>query len=172
MAMLIILSGLPGVGKTAIARELARQLGAMHLRIDSIEQAIRDGGDSEPMQDRGYRIAYVVAEDNLRLGRSVIADSVNPIHITRDAWLAVAERARVQAAEVEVTCSDSLRYRERVETRRPDIAGLHLPTWKEVLYREYEPWSRDHVVIDTAGKSVMESAEELRAALAKIYLLA
>jgi predicted kinase len=38
--MIIILSGLPGVGKTAIARELASQIGAVHLRIDSIEQAM------------------------------------------------------------------------------------------------------------------------------------
>ena len=36
------LGGLPGVGKTTIARELARQIGAVHVRIDSIEQAIRD----------------------------------------------------------------------------------------------------------------------------------
>jgi predicted kinase len=42
--MLIVLRGLPGVGKTAIARELARTLGAVHLRIDSIEQALRSAG--------------------------------------------------------------------------------------------------------------------------------
>ena len=34
--MLIILGGLPGVGKTTIAREVARQLGAIHVRVDSI----------------------------------------------------------------------------------------------------------------------------------------
>jgi predicted kinase len=39
--MLISLSGLPGVGETTIARELARQIGAVHLSIDTIEQAIR-----------------------------------------------------------------------------------------------------------------------------------
>ena len=33
--MLIILSGLPGVGKTTIARELARRLDAVHVRIDT-----------------------------------------------------------------------------------------------------------------------------------------
>jgi thymidylate kinase len=33
--MLIVLSGLPGVGKTTVARELARATGAVHVRIDS-----------------------------------------------------------------------------------------------------------------------------------------
>ena len=42
--MLIVFSGLPGVGKTGIARELARTIGAVHLRIDSIEQALRRAG--------------------------------------------------------------------------------------------------------------------------------
>lgn len=42
--MLIILGGLPGAGKTTIARELALRLGAVHIRIDSIEQATRDSG--------------------------------------------------------------------------------------------------------------------------------
>src|ERR1017187_8131926 len=40
-SMLIIFGGLPGVGKTAIAKELARLIGALHLRVDSIEQAFR-----------------------------------------------------------------------------------------------------------------------------------
>ena len=37
--MLVILGGLPATGKTAIARELARQLGAVHVRIDTIERS-------------------------------------------------------------------------------------------------------------------------------------
>jgi len=42
--VLISLSGQPGVGKTTIARELAAQIGAVHLRIDSIEQTLRNQG--------------------------------------------------------------------------------------------------------------------------------
>jgi predicted kinase len=166
--MLIIFGGLPGVGKTTIGRELARHLGAAHVRIDSIEQAIRASGTVNlSLNDMGYRVGYAVAEDNLRLGRTVIADSVNPLQLTRDAWIAVASHAQVHAAEVELTCSDPLRHRERLETRPGDISGLRLPTWEEVVSREYELWNREHIVIDTAGRSVAESVKELREILAK-----
>jgi predicted kinase len=166
--MLIIFGGLPGTGKTTIARELACQLGAMHVRIDSIEQAIRDSPMvSQPLNDTGYRVAYAIAEDNLRLGRTVIADSVNPLPLTRDAWIGVADRAHVGAAEVEVICSDPQQHRQRVETRRTDISGLRLPTWEEVVSRKYEPWEREHIVIDTTGRRVAENVQELREALLK-----
>ncbi len=116
--MLIILSGLPGVGKTSIARELARRTGATHIRIDSIEQAIRASGlVAGSLDDVGYRVGYAVAEDNLRLGRTVIADSVNPLPITREAWREVAERAGAGSLEVEVICSDASEHQRRVETR-------------------------------------------------------
>jgi predicted kinase len=158
--MLIILGGLPGVGKTTIARELAQRIGAVHVRIDSIEQGIRDSGVlSGPMNDAGYRAAYAVAEDNLRLGRTVIADSVNPIAVTRDAWRAVAERAGVEAVEVEIVCSDVLEHRRRVEGRLSDSAGLRLPSWRQVVERAYEPWSG--AVVDTAGQSVEQSVERV-----------
>jgi predicted kinase len=161
--MLIILGGLPGTGKTTIARELARQLGAVHVRIDSIEQAIRDsGGHSEPMDDAGYRVGYAVAEDNLRLGLTVVADSVNPIPLTREAWRAAAARVRVRAVEVEIVCSDRETHRSRVESRVPDIPGHRVPTWEEVLDREYQPWSGDPLVIDTSRSRLEQSVRLIR----------
>jgi predicted kinase len=165
--MLLILGGLPGSGKTTIARELARQIGAVHVRIDSIEQAIRDSGAlSEEVDDAGYRVGYAVAEDNLRMGRTVVADSVNPLDLTRDAWVAVASRARVRAIEIEVMCSDAKEHRRRVETRTSDISGLRLPSWQEVVARDYQSWQRERVVIDTAGRTVEQNVEVLRKALA------
>jgi predicted kinase len=52
--------------------------------------------------EAGYRFGYAVAEDNLRLGRIVVADSVNPLRVTRDAWRNAAKRSG--AVFVEVVC--------------------------------------------------------------------
>lgn len=150
--MLIVLSGLPCVGKTTIARELARATGAVHLRIDSIEQALRRAGYR--VEGEGYDVAYAVAEDNLRAGRTVIADCVNPWPLTRSAWRSVAERAGVAALDVEIICSDTAEHRRRVEAREPDIAGHALPSWQDVIGRDYHDWDRDRLVVDTAAADV------------------
>jgi len=161
--MLIIFSGLSGSGKTTIARELALQIGAVYLRIDSIEQALRESSAAiQPLNDAGYRVGYAIAEDNLRLGRSVIADSVNPIRLTREAWREVAKRSQVGALEIEVMCSDPSVHRRRVEGRVADISGLQLPDWEQVISREYHPWDRNHLVIDTAVLGIDESVSMIR----------
>lgn len=52
------------------------------------------------LDDASYRAAYAVAEDNLRLGHTVVADSVNPLAITRLAWVEVGRKADVPVIEV------------------------------------------------------------------------
>ncbi len=173
LIMLIILAGLPGTGKTTIARELARQLGAVHVRIDSIEEAILDSGllsspvNDSAMNDAGYRVGNAVAADNLRIGRTVIADSINPIPLSRDAWIEVANRAQVPAVEIEVTCSDAKEHRRRVESRISDIPRSRSLTWQEVVSRDYRPWNREHIVIDTANLTVEQVVAILRGAIPK-----
>lgn len=158
--VLIALAGLPGTGKTTLAREICRRLGAVHLRIDTIEQALRAGGMTD-VGPAGYTVAYALAEDNLHLGLIVVADSVNPLQVTRDAWLAVAERAQAPAIEVEIVRSDPADHRHHVETRSIDIPGLVPPSWEAVVGREYDPWTRPRIVIDTSGRTVEQSVEAL-----------
>ncbi len=162
--MLYIFGGLPGSGKTTLARHLVRVTRAVHLRIDTIEQALRESGGMVNGPE-GYVVAYRVAGDNLALGLSVVADSVNPLEITRAAWRKVAEDAGVPCVEIEIICSDTETHRARVEGRITDIEGLTLPTWDKVVTRQYEAWTTPHVVIDTAGQTERESAAALERAL-------
>ena len=152
------------MGKTAIATGLARDIEAVHLRIDSIEQALRNSNITI-LGPEGYVVAYAIAEDNLRLGRTVIADSVNSVELTRAAWRKVAQRAGKRCIEIEIDCSDQAEHRRRAETRIADIAGHRLPTWQEICAREYEPWEAS-IVIDTAGQHVEASVSALREKLA------
>ena len=49
------------------------------MRIDFIEEALlKMGGEALVAQGAGYCVAYAVAEDNLKLGRTVIADFSQP----------------------------------------------------------------------------------------------
>ena len=158
--MLLIFGGLPAVGKTAIATRLARDVDAVYMRIDSIEQALRNS-DVEISGPEGYEVAYAIAEDNLRLGRTVIADSVNPLEVTRSAWRSVAQRTGRRYVEIEIICSDQAEHRRRVESRTSDIARHRLPSWQEVCDRDYEPWEAS-VVIDTEEQSIEASVSALR----------
>ena len=163
--MLVVLSGLPGVGKTTIARRLATAISAVYVRIDSIEQALR--ADGLNVKGEGYSVGYAVAEDNLRLGRTVIADCVNPWLLTRSEWQAVADRAAVQSFAVEIICSDVSEHRRRVESRSADITGLRLPTWSEVVERDYQPWNHERLIVDTAGIEVLDSVRTILSALSQ-----
>ena len=58
-AMLIVFGGLPGVGKSSVARLVAARLRAVYLRVDTIEQALRDAG-ARPLTE-GYVGAYALA---------------------------------------------------------------------------------------------------------------
>ena len=166
-ATLYIFSGLPGSGKTTLSQAVASRIGAAHLRVDTIEQALRELCSLE-VQGEGYRLAYRVAGDILRSGVSVTADSCNPIELTRREWEQVARNAGVPYVNIEVVCSDPGEHRQRVETRRGTVPGLRLPTWQDVLNREYEGWSVSRLVLDTANRSPEDCVDMLMADLAAL----
>ena len=162
---LIIFSGLPGSGKSTLATRLASKLAATYLRIDTIEQGLRDLCGISEIEGKGYQLAHRLAQENLQLGNSVIADSVNPLGLTRSEWNRVAEEVGAPFINIEVICSDKREHQNRIETRSSPVPGLRMPTWEEVLSREYEPWNQKIFRIDTNGKSVERTFSDLIVAL-------
>jgi len=141
--LLIVFGGLPGTGKTTLARELSRRLGASYLRIDAIEASLRAEGLA--VGATGYVIANRIAAENLKLSRIVVADCVNPVLASREGWRETASKNAARLIEIEIICSDTSEHRRRVESRSADTAGLVVPSWQDVGNRAYEPWDREHI---------------------------
>jgi predicted kinase len=161
--MLVVFGGLPGTGKTTIAREVARRQGAFYVRVDTIEQSIRAGVPGGEIGLAGYAVALALARENLSVGQVVVADAVNPVPEARDAWRDIAAKLASGLIEIEIVCTDAREHRRRVEARHTAwLATRHTtvgatdpapPTWDDVVKRHYVPWNEDHWVIDTALQS-------------------
>ncbi len=160
MVMLIIFGGLPGTGKTTISKEVAKFLRAVYLRVDTIEQTLKNS-NSLVIGSEGYCVSYAIAKENLELGLDVVADSVNSIVITRDDWRKVAIESNKRFIEIELICSDKKEHQYRVEERVADINGHKLPSWNDVINREYEPWNSRSMVVDTSILSANEAAQKI-----------
>ncbi len=131
---------------------LARRGHLPPYRLDRAGNA-RCGVPADGIGEAGYPVANAIAEANLLDGRMVVADCVNPLPESREAWRVVALRARVPLVEVEIICTDEVEHRRRVEQRVSEIPGLVLPRWRDVREHNYHPWNEPHVTIDTAGLS-------------------
>ena len=163
--LLVVVGGLPAVGKTAVCRALLGERPMTPpmtwLRVDSIEQALRRSGEMAPDMPggAGYYAAAAVAGDVLSTGGDVLVECVNPLPITRRLWERTALDAGSRLLQVELVCSDREEHRRRVEQRVSDIEGLVLPDWRDVLQRDYAPWPEADLRLDTGRLEVTGAAE-------------
>lgn len=163
--LLVVVGGLPAVGKTAVCRALLGERRMTRpmtwLRVDSIEQALRRSGEMAPGMPggAGYYAAAAVAGDVLSTGGDVLVECVNPLPITRRLWQRTAADAGSRLLQVELVCSDREEHRRRVEQRVGDIPGLVLPDWRAVLQRDYAPWPEADLRLDTGRLEVTGAAE-------------
>ena len=157
--MLVVLSGLPGTGKTSIGKMLAARQSAAYVRVDEIEHVLKQqAGFDQEVGAAGYVVAFAIASSNLKIGNLVVADSVNPVAESRQGWRDVVRATDGgRLLEVEVICSDEGEHRRRVEGRVSDIAGFTLPSWSSVKSHNYVLWTEPRLIIDTAVLSVLDA---------------
>jgi predicted kinase len=164
-AMLVVVSGLPVVGKSELADALGQRLRAAVLSVDPIEAAMWRCGIAPSFETgvAAYEVVAVLAEHQLGLGLTVIADAVSSLEVARHMWRGAASRTGAVMRVVEVICSDEEAHRERVARRARDIDGFPEPSWEDVVRRrdEWEPWSEERFVVD----SVREFEENVAGAL-------
>lgn len=143
---LVVVSGLPGSGKSSVARELARALEFSLFELDHIEAPILARFDGDALGWGGYEILSALAEDNLSLGRSLVLDSVAWTNALREEWRMLAARHRARYRPIEVVVPDRELHRSRVTSRaaKNDWARI------EAAFTLYEAWSSDRLVLDSS----------------------
>ena len=150
---LIVVSGLPGSGKSTVADGLSRALSIPVFSIDPIEAAMWRGGLAKSETGiAAYEVAAALADAQLRLRHSVIIGAVNPIEAARAAWRTLAAKYRADLKIIECICADKAIHRERIEARIRNIDGMPEIPWSRVLQRraEYEPWTDQRLTLDTS----------------------
>jgi predicted kinase len=163
--VLIVISGLPGTGKSAVAAALADRLEATHLSVDPIEDALLGAGLPSSWETgvAAYEAARVMAEQNLVLGTSVVVDAVNDSEAARATWRVAAAKAGAELAFVLLTLDDETEHRRRLEGRVRNLVHVPEPSWTDVLARAaaYEPWTEGACLRVDAKRTVDEVVLEL-----------
>lgn len=151
--MLVVMAGLPGSGKSAMAERLAGALGCAVLSVDPIEAAMwRAGVDrAQPTGIAAYVVAQELAAQQVAVGNNVIVDAVNAVGPARQMWHELASRTGSTLRFIEVRCSDETEHRRRLEGRERGIEGFYEPTWESVQDRRsgFCDWSDDRLVLDS-----------------------
>ena len=166
---LMVISGLPGVGKTSVAEIIAARTGSVHLSIDAVEGSLLACGLPAGWEVgvAAYEAARAMAEQNLRLGHDVVVDAVNDNDEARQTWRTAASRTGARIEFVYLMISDAREHERRLRGRDRGLAHVGEPTWSEVQRRRavYAAWSDELLEFDTSARTADEVADALAAHL-------
>lgn len=161
--VIVVVCGLPGVGKTTVAEAAAARLDARLVRSDVVRKELF--ADPE-YTDAEERMVYGALLDRGRrtaaAGEPAVLDATFHRADYRELASELAERQGVAFELVKVECPSET-VEERMGAREGDESdadfGVHL------LFRErYDPIALDHVVVDNSGAAA-DARDQLRAHL-------
>ena len=143
-AALVLLMGLPGVGKTHCARLLAERLGAAHVASDELRSRLFIAASYADEENRAVFAAVTALVDGLLgEGHRVVVDATNLVARNRAGTVGVARRRGIPVTYVRVTSSDE-DARGRLASRRAGrAAGDHSeadePIYERMRRQPFEP---------------------------------
>jgi len=149
--VLIVLSGLPGTGKSAVADGIGRALRLPVLSVDPLESAILQAG-IPPSFETGlaaYLVAETLADEYMAAGLDPVIDAVNSVEQAREMWRALARKHRAPLRVIECLVSDPAVHAARLTSRERGLA-LAEPTGEDVERRraEWTDWPEPHLMLD------------------------
>lgn len=149
------MSGLPGSGKSTVAKEMAADLGCAVISVDTIERGLHEAGvdPAQPIGLAAYAAANRLVDVQLGLGHTVIADAVNHHPEARQAWLDLAATHGVGVRVIHVECRDESVHRQRLATREHE---LRVVPWERVVELR-ETWTPWPVAVETVETSRLPS---------------
>ncbi len=167
---MLIVSGLPFAGKTAMSRELAESLdNAAHIEIDQINTERGLGIDAAPISPtewaETYRLAYQRADEALSTGQDVIFDATNYSRAQRDILRVNARRRGAESAVIFVDVSpEESRARWQANRESVDRYDVRDEDFERVVTRFDPPTPDERVILFLPGMSV----ENLLSGLAQL----
>jgi predicted kinase len=153
MAVLVVLSGPPGVGKSTVADALAALHPATRLSIDDVEDVMLACGlPAEGTGVAAYEVLRVAAEQNLLLGQDVIVDAVNDSDPARETWRRAADATGARLVVGVLALADVEVHRRRLEGRTRPFVHIGEPSWDRVrtVMAGTAPWPGGVVHLDAA----------------------
>ncbi|MFB6152898.1 MAG: AAA family ATPase [Halodesulfurarchaeum sp.] len=149
-ARMVIVCGLPGVGKTTVASRLADRLDGSHLRTDVVRK--------ELFPDPTYtteetRVVYAEVLDRARAavqtGSIAVLDGTYKRHSRRVRVVRAASELDVPLAVVRVV-ADRDRVHERIRSRTDDESDADVDIYEQ-FREEWEPIRGEYVTIDNSS---------------------
>jgi predicted kinase len=148
--MLVVVCGVPGVGKTSVANHLAERLDAPMYRTDVVrKQLVEDPQYTDEERVMVYEELLGRAEDSLAATGDAVVDGTFHDRTLREAARSTADRAGADVRFVKIECDERVakrRIREREDDESDADVEIH------VKFRDqFEPLEVDHVTVDNSG---------------------
>ena len=154
----VLVTGLPGTGKTTLAAALARALGMVHLNTDVVRMETgRQGHYREDEKERVYDQLLERTAQAMESGKKVIVDGTFYRKSLRDRFMALGEQYGRQARLISCHAAEST-IRERVSKKRP-YTEADFSVYEKVR-ANFEPLTKEHLVIHTDLEPPDESVKK------------